>query len=184
MKRIAAAVAAMAFLVASQAHAALAVGDTAPEFKLKAALAGKDFDFDLNKQLKKGPVVLYFFPAAFTPGCTQEAHDFAEATDVFNSMGATLIGVTAGNIDRVKEFSAVECRNKFAVAGDTDQSTIKAYKAVFDKKPEWSNRTSYVITPDHKISLAYSDLKPDEHVARTLAAVKAWKDAKGKAKKG
>ena len=95
-------------------------------------------------------------------------------------MGATVIGVTAGNIDRVKEFSALECRNKFAVAGDADQSIIKSYKAVFDKKPEWSNRTSYVITPDHKISLVYSDLKPDEHVQRTLAAVKAWKDSKTK----
>lgn len=180
MKRIAAVATAVAFFVAGQAHAALSVGEKAPDFKLKAALAGKDYDFDLAAALKKGPVVLYFFPAAFTAGCTQEAHDFAEATDTFKSMGATLIGVTAGNIDRVKEFSSLECRDKFAVAGDANQSVIKSYKAVFDKKPEWSNRTSYVITPDHKIAMVWSDLKPDEHVTRTLAAVKAWKDSKGK----
>ncbi len=180
MKRIAATAAALAFLVTGQAHAALKVGQKAPEFTTKAALAGKDYNFSLNEALKKGPVVLYFFPAAFTAGCTAEAHEFAEATDTFKSMGATVIGVTAGNIDRIKEFSSLECRDKFAVAGDANGSIIKSYDAVFDKKPEWSNRTSYVITPDHKITLVWSDLKPDEHVSRTLAAVKTWKDSKGK----
>src|ERR1700740_1878487 len=84
-------------LMTSAANAALAVGDKAPDFALKAALGGKEFDFSLSQALKKGPVVLYFFPAAFTKGCTIEAHEFADATDRFNKLGATLIGVTAGN---------------------------------------------------------------------------------------
>ncbi|HEY8950899.1 MAG TPA: peroxiredoxin [Rhizomicrobium sp.] len=163
-------------LMTSAANAALAVGDKAPAFAIKAALGGKEFDFSLDKALKKGPVVLYFFPAAFTKGCTIEAHDFAEATDRFNKLGATLIGVTAGNADRVTEFSSVECRNKFAVAADADQKVIKAYDVVLPKHPEYSNRTSYVITPDHKIAFAYTNMEPDSHVALTMQAVQDWRD--------
>jgi len=163
-------------LLTSAANAALAVGSKAPDFDVKAALGGKEFDFSLDKALKKGPVVLYFFPAAFTPGCTIEAHDFAEATDRFNKLGATLIGVTAGNPDRVTEFSSVECRNKFAVAADADQKVIKAYDVVLPKHPEYSSRTSYVIAPDHKIVFAYTDMSPDNHVALTMQAVEDWRD--------
>jgi len=158
------------------AMAALSVGAKAPEFTTKAALGGKEFTFSLADALKKGPVVLYFFPAAFTPGCTQEAHDFAEATEKFAALGATVIGVTAGNASRVTEFSSVECRNKFAVAADPDQKVIKAYDAVLKQKPEWSDRTSYVIAPDGTILLTYTNLDPSQHVARTMAAVKAWRD--------
>jgi peroxiredoxin len=157
--------------------AALSVGAKAPDFTTKAALGGKEFTFSLADALKKGPVVLYFFPAAFTPGCTQEAHDFAEASNKFAALGATLIGVTAGNPNRVTEFSSVECRNKFAVAADSDQKVIKEYDAVLKQKPEWSDRTSYVIAPDGTILLAYTNLDPAEHVARTMAAVKKWRDA-------
>lgn len=157
--------------------AALTVGAKAPEFTTKAALGGKEFSFSLAEALKKGPVVLYFFPAAFTPGCTQEAHDFAEASDKFAALGATVIGVTAGNANRVTEFSSVECRNKFAVAADPDQKVIREYDAVLKKKPEWSDRTSYVIAPDGAILMSYTNLDPGEHVARTLAAVKAWREA-------
>ncbi|HTK78984.1 MAG TPA: peroxiredoxin [Rhizomicrobium sp.] len=156
--------------------AALSVGVKAPDFTTKAALGGKEFTFSLADALKKGPVVLYFFPAAFTPGCTVEAHDFAEATDKFAALGATVIGVTAGNADRVTEFSSVECRNKFAVAADPDEKVIKAYDAVLQKKPEWSDRTSYVIAPDGTILMTYTNLDPSEHVARTMAAVRAWRD--------
>src|SRR6201992_3022778 len=166
-----------AAIAATSASAALKVGDKAPDFALKAALGGKEFDFKLAQALKKGPVVLYFFPAAFTQGCTIEAHEFAEATDRFKAQGATLIGVTAGNPDRVTEFSSVECRNKFAVAADADQKVIKEYDAVLKKKPEWSDRTSYVIAPDGAILMSYTNLDPGEHVSRTLAAVKAWRDA-------
>jgi peroxiredoxin len=176
MKRIFAFALAASALLAVPAHAALAVGAKAPDFALKAALAGKEFDFSLADALKKGPVVLYFFPAAFTPGCTVEAHDFAEATDKFAALGATVIGVTAGNANRVTEFSSVECRNKFAVAADADQKVIKAYDAVLKQKPEYSDRTSYVIAPDHTILLAYTDLNPDKHVDLTMEAVKKWHD--------
>lgn len=177
MKRILASTLLLACITASPGHAALAVGAKAPDFDVKAALAGKEFDFSLNAALKKGPVVLYFFPAAFTPGCTIEAHDFAEATDKFAALGATVIGVTSGNADRVMEFSSVECRNKFAVAADPDQKVIKAYDAVLTKKPEYSDRTSYVIAPDHTVLMTYTDLNPDKHVDMTMDAVKKWKAA-------
>src|SRR2546423_15228606 len=167
----------VAALLATPALASLQVGANAPDFSAAASMAGKQFKFALADALKKGPVVLYFFPAAFTPGCTQEAHDFAEATDKFAALGATVIGVTAGNANRVTEFSSVECRNKFAVAADPDQKVIKAYDAVLKKKPEWSDRTSYVIAPDDTILLAYTNLDPSEHVVRTMAAVKAWREA-------
>jgi len=167
----------MAALASGSAWAALQVGAKAPEFTTQAALGGKEFTFSLAQALKKGPVVLYFFPAAFTPGCTQEAHDFADATAQFAALGATVIGVTAGNANRVTEFSSVECRNKFAVAADPDQKVIKAYDAVLKRKPEWSDRTSYVIAPDGSILMTYTNLDPTEHVTRTLAAVKAWREA-------
>ena len=167
----------MVVLASGSALAALQVGAKAPDFTTQAALGGKEFTFSLAGALKKGPVVLYFFPAAFTSGCTQEAHDFAEASDKFAALGATVIGVTAGNANRVTEFSSVECRNKFAVAADPDEKIIKTYDAVLQKKPEWSDRTSYVIAPDGTILMAYTNLNPDEHVARTMAAVKSWRDA-------
>ena len=163
--------------IPSAAYAALQVGAKAPDFTTKAALGGKEFTFSLAAALKKGPVVLYFFPAAFTPGCTQEAHEFAEATGQFAALGATVIGVTAGNADRVTEFSSVECRNKFAVAADPDQKVIKAYDAVLTKAPQYSDRTSYVIAPDHTILMTYTDLNPDKHVDMTMDAVKKWKAA-------
>ena len=177
MKKILGAVALLgAGLIATAANATLAVGTKAPDFDIKAALAGREFNFSLNAALKKGPVVLYFFPAAFTKGCTIEAHEFAEATDRFNKLGATLIGVTAGNADRVTEFSSVECRNKFAVAADADQKVVKAYDVVLPKHPEYSNRTSFVIAPNHKIVFAYTNLEPDNHVALTMQAVQDWRD--------
>jgi peroxiredoxin len=177
MKRILGCALVLAGLAWAPAHAALAVGTKAPDFAVKAAQAGKEFDFSLADALKKGPVVLYFFPAAFTPGCTVEAHDFAEATDKFAALGATVIGVTSGNADRVTEFSSVECRNKFAVAADPDQKVIKEYDAVLKQKPEYSDRTSYVIAPDHTVLMSYTDLNPDKHVDLTMEAVKKWKAA-------
>ncbi|MDE1915506.1 MAG: peroxiredoxin [Sphingomonadales bacterium] len=158
------------------ASAALPVGEKAPDFTLKAALAGKPMTFSLRQALKKGPVVLYFFPAAFTKGCTLEAHAFAEATDDFNKMHATVIGVTAGNIDRVAEFSSVECRNKFAVAADPDAKIAGEYKnqLQFNGKVI-SDRTSYVIAPDGKILLSYTNPNPEEHITKAMEAVKAWR---------
>jgi len=174
MKLILAGVAAFALAAASPALAALKVGDKAPDFTAKAALAGKDFDFTLNKALKKGPVVLYFFPAAYTSGCTAEAHEFAEATPEFEKLGATVIGVTAGNVDRIKDFSKEHCRDKFAVAA-ADKALIRSYDVALAVKPDWSNRTSYVIAPDGKILMSYTDGNFAGHVTQTMDAVKAYK---------
>jgi peroxiredoxin len=173
------AAAALALAATSPALAALKVGDKAPEFTAKAALAGKDFDFKLAKALKKGPVVLYFFPAAYTSGCTAEAHEFAEATPAFEKLGATVIGVTGGNVDRIKDFSKEHCRDKFAVAA-ANADLIKTYDVVLPMKDNLSNRTSYVIAPGGKILLAYSDLNFQGHVTQTMAAVKAYKAGKKK----
>jgi peroxiredoxin len=164
-------------LVASVAsvplYAALAPGADAPDFTTQATLAGKPFTFALAEALKTGPVVLYFYPAAFTKGCTIEAHDFAEATDKFKALGATVIGVSHDPIDTLNKFSVSECRNKFAVASDADLKISKAYDAKILMTP-YSNRTSYVIAPNGKIVYAYSALDPDKHVENTMNAVVAW----------
>ena len=179
MSRLLAGIAAtvLALTAASPVLAALKVGDKAPDFTAKGALAGKDFEFKLSKALKKGPVVLYFFPAAYTAGCTAEAHEFAEATPEFEKLGATVIGVTAGNVDRIKDFSKEHCRDKFAVAA-ADKALIKSYDVAMMVKPEWSNRTSYVIAPDGKILLSHTDGNFMGHVTKTMDAVKAYKATK------
>ncbi len=119
--------------------------------------------------------MLYFYPAAFTQGCTIEAHDFAEATDTFKSLGATVIGVSHDNIDTLNKFSVSECRSKFAVAADTNQHIMRAYDAVLSLKPDYANRVSYVIAPDGKVIYSYVSLNPDKHVANTLEAVRQWR---------
>jgi len=169
-----------AALLALPALASLKVGDPAPAFTAQASIGGKVFQFTLAEALKKGPVVLYFYPAAFTSGCTVEAHDFADAVEQYSALGATVIGVSHDNIDTLNKFSVSECRSKFAVAADPDESIIKSYDAVLAQKPEYANRTSYVITPDGKILYAYTDLHPDHHVENTLAALKEWKVKGGK----
>ncbi|BCW88875.1 Putative peroxiredoxin [Alphaproteobacteria bacterium SO-S41] len=168
---------AAAFLFALPAAAQLSEGADAPSFTAPATLGGKEFLFSLSDALKTGPVVLYFYPAAFTKGCTIEAHDFAEATDKFKSLGATVIGVSADGVAKLNDFSVSECRSKFAVASDADQKIMKSYDAVLEKKPELSNRTSYVISPEGKIIFAYTALDPEGHVEKTMAAVEAWKAA-------
>jgi len=161
--------------IAAPAYAALQPGTPAPDFTVKAALAGEEFTFSLKESLQQGPVVLYFFPAAFTAGCTLEANLFAEATDDFKAQGATIIGMTAGNIDRVNEFSQVECRDKFAVAADPGAQIARRYNAVNAGNPERSSRTSYVIGQDGRIAYTLTDPVPAKHVENTLAAVKAAK---------
>src|SRR5471030_1760232 len=165
----------MGALAATSAWAALPDGHPAPDFTTQATLAGKPFTFSLADALKKGPVVMYFYPAAFTPGCTVEAHNFAEATDKFKALGATVIGVSHDNIETLNKFSVSDCRNKFAVASDADQKITKEYDAVLAQKPEYANRTSYVIAPNGKIIYEYTALSPDNHVANTMAAVEKWK---------
>lgn len=166
-------------LSAFHASAALPEGAKAPDFELGAALAGKPMTFSLAKALRQGPVVLYFFPAAFTQGCTLEAHAFAEATDDFKKLNATVIGVTAGNVERVAEFSKLECRDKFAVAADPGAKVAAEYQTQFKSKNGMAlaARTSYVIAPDGKILLSYTDPNPELHIQKTMNAVKAWHDA-------
>jgi thioredoxin-dependent peroxiredoxin len=163
-------------LIAIPAYAALPDGAKAPDFSTDASLAGKEFKFSLADALKKGPVVLYFYPAAFTPGCTVEAHEFAEATAKFKQLGATVIGVSHDPIEKLDRFSVSECRNKFAVASDADGGIMKAYDSVLPDHPEYANRTSYVIAPSGEIIYSYTAMNPDKHVENTLAAVKKWQD--------
>lgn len=171
---------ALAFGLATPTLAALAVGTKAPAAIARATLGGKEFDFSLAEALKKGPVVLYFFPAAFTPGCTMEAHEFAEAVADFNAAGASIIGVSRDPIDKLNKFSVSECRSKFPVAADTDGKITTAYDAVLSKNPAYSDRTSYVIAPDGTIIYEYTNLDYAQHVTNTLKAVKDWKAAQNK----
>jgi len=158
-------------LGAGPAFAALETGAAAPDFTADGALAGQPFKFRLSEALRNGPVVLYFFPAAFTPGCTLETQMFADKAEAFKEAGATLIGVTRGNVDRLAEFSREHCRDKFPVAAVTKE-TVEAYNVVLPARPDWSDRTSYVISKDGRISFVHSAMKPDEHVSKTLEAVK------------
>ena len=163
-------------LLGAVAHAALSVGAEAPGFKAQAALGGDQFTFTLADALKKGPVVLYFYPKAFTKGCTIEAHNFSEATERFKELGATVIGMSADDIDTLKKFSVLECRNKFAVASDEGGHIMKQYDAVMPNRMDVADRISYVIAPDGKVIYAYASMSPDLHVQNTLDAVQQWKD--------
>ncbi len=167
-------------LAAVPALAALPDGARAPTFTATATLGGKVHTFDLAAALKKGPVVLYFYPAAFTPGCTIEAHDFAEAIGKYKALGATVIGVSHDPIAKLQKFSVSECRSKFAVAADTDGHIMKAYDAVMPGHDEYANRVSYVIAPDGTILYSYTDMHPGKHVANTLAALGKWHAAHAK----
>ncbi len=164
---------ALSLALASPAVAALAPGAKAPDFTTQAVIAGKPFSFTLSQALKKGPVVLYFFPKAFTSGCTVEAHQFSEATADFAKAGATVIGVSADDLPTLTRFSVEECRNKFAVAVATP-AMIKGYDATLPLM-KLSNRTSYVIAPNGQIAYGFSAMSASGHVANTLAAVRALK---------
>lgn len=168
----------LAMFTSFGAQADLSVGAPAPDFSAPASLGGKPFTFSLATALKNGPVVLYFYPAAFTPGCTVEAHLFAEATPRFKALGATVIGVSTDNIDTLHKFSVSECRSQFAVASDADKKISKAYDALMLKVSGWSSRTSYVIDRNGKIAYVYSDMSPDKHVTNTLAVVEKLAAAK------
>ena len=167
-------IALLAMSVAFPAQAALKPGDNAPEFKAPASLGGNVYTFSLADALKKGPVVLYFYPAAFTTGCTKEAHDFADAVDAYRALGATVIGVSHDDIDTLRKFSVSECRSKFAVAADPDHSISKSYDAVLKLMPKYADRISYVISPDGHIVYAYTAMDPDKHVENTLDALRKW----------
>jgi peroxiredoxin len=164
---------ALAFPSVGQAE--LPVGAKAPDFATHGALGGKAFDFKLRDALRRGPVVLYFYPKAFTQGCTLEAHAFAEAYDDFHAAGATVIGMSNDDLPTLQRFSTEACRNKFAVATATP-AIIKAYDV--DLKREGvstglTSRTSYVIARDGKITMVHSNMDWRDHVRLTLEAVRA-----------
>jgi peroxiredoxin Q/BCP len=162
-------------LFAAPAAAALKVGDKAPDFTAQAALGGKEFSFALADALKKGPVVVYFYPKAFTHGCSLEAHAFADAMDKFNGMGASVIGVSHDDIATLDKFSTQDCANRFPVASDGDQHIMKSYDAVLEKNPDFANRTSYLVAPNGTILAEYTDLDYSKHVDTMLSALQSWK---------
>lgn len=176
IKRFLVAASAAAMMLAVPANAALQQGDSVPSLVTQGVLAGKTFNFNLQQELRKGPVVLYFFPKAFTPGCNLEAQAFAEAIDEFKAAGAQVVGMSGDSLDDLEQFSVKECGGKFPVARATP-STIKAFDVALtmngQRNENLTSRTSYVIAPDGKITMVHSDLNWADHVSRSLTAVQA-----------
>ncbi len=164
-------------MAAVPAAAALRPGAAAPDFTTRGAVAGKVFTLNLKDQLRHGPVVLYFFPAAFTSGCSAEARAFAEKIDAFRAAGARVIGMSADPVDKLAAFSKAECAGKFPVAS-AGPAIVKGYDVALGRQMEGrdiTSRTSYVIGRDGKIAFVHDDMNPAEHVATTLAAVRDLK---------
>ena len=172
---------------ATPALAALQAGDAAPEFSAKASLAGHAFDYVLTDALKKGPVVVYFYPSAFTEGCNVQAHTFSVHKADFDAAGATIIGVSLDSIARLNAFSADPkyCAGKVAVASDADGRIVKAYQLKVESSAEpfkdtrgivvdhdFSERTTFVVTADHRIHAVIGGVEPASNVAAALAAVR------------
>jgi peroxiredoxin Q/BCP len=177
-------------LISLPVLAALKAGDMAPDFSARGSLGGKEFDFSLQQALKKGPVVVYFFPSAYTKGCDLEAHTFSQEIDKFTAAGATIIGVSADSIARLNRFAADPdfCAGKFPVASDTDKKIATSYNlsanavkaGMLDVKGDAVDhdlieRVTYVIGKDHKIIATFSSkddgISPDQHVAKALEIV-------------
>ena len=158
------------------AFAALDIGESAPTFNAQAALGGTVYNFSLTDSLKQGPVVLYFFPAAYSEGCSIEAHDFAEAVEEFKALGASVIGVSGDDIETLAKFSVQVCQSRFPVASDKSQAIMKSFDAVMQTRPEYANRVSYVIAPNGTIVFQYMSLNPTKHVEKTLDAVRNWSE--------
>lgn len=173
MRRILAAAAAVLAL-AAPANATLTIGAKAPTFTTRGAVAGKVVTVNLAQQLKKGPVVLYFFPAAFTAGCNAEARAFAENVANFRAAGATVIGMSADPVEDLQKFSATECAGKFAVAS-AGPKVVAGYDVALGRQVKGrdvTRRTSYVIGRDGRIAFVHDDLSAERHVALTLEAVR------------
>lgn len=184
----------MAGALAMPAFAALKTGETAPDFSTKASLAGKEFQFTLKEALKKGPVVVYFYPSAYTQGCNAQAHAFSESKEKFDAAGASIIGVSRDSIARLNQFSADPeyCAGKFPVASDVDGKIATSYSLNKMALPagfkdtkgnvvdhEATERTTFVVTPDSKVVAVFSSaddkISPAEHVNKSLAAVQQLK---------
>ena len=174
MKKFTLGFAALGLAVASPAFAALKVGDAAPAFSIPVATNGAVSTFSLKDALKQGPVVVYFYPKAFTGGCSLEAHQFSEAIPAFQAKHVTVIGVSTDNIDTLKKFSQETCQGKFPVGADTKAVVTKAYDAQMGTM-NMSNRISYVVGPDGKIAFVHADGDASTHVSSLLQAVGAGK---------
>jgi thioredoxin-dependent peroxiredoxin len=180
----------LSLLICLPVWAALKIGDKAPDFTARASQAGKEFTFSLSDALKKGPVVLYFYPSAYTKGCDLEAHTFATEREKFDAAGATIIGVSGDSIERLDQFSSDPeyCAGKFPVASDANLSIAKSYNLnVTSIKAgqtdvrgveighDMIERETFVIGKDHKIIATFSSsedkLSPDQHVEKSLAIV-------------
>jgi peroxiredoxin len=172
--------------VAVPAFAALKEGDKAPAFTAKASLAGKAFDYSLSESLKKGPVVVYFYPSAFTQGCNIQAHTFSENMDKFKAAGASVIGVSLDSIQRLNDFSADPqyCAGKVAVASDATGSIAKSFELNVGAAREgakdtrgqeighgFAERTTFVVTPDGKIAATIGGVSPADNVMKSLEMV-------------
>ncbi|WP_066546637.1 MULTISPECIES: peroxiredoxin [unclassified Sphingomonas] len=167
------AAAALAFTVTAPLGAALVPGSKAPDFKTQGAMAGKVVPVRLSTLLKRGPVVLYFFPAAFTPGCNAEAKAFADQMDAFRAAGATVIGMSADDVPALQRFSTEHCAGKFTVAS-ASADVARGYDVVAGAG-RTTARTSYVIAPDGRIVFTQENTSPAAHVRNTLEAVRAWR---------
>lgn len=185
--------------IANSSMAALKEGDTAPNFKIPASFAGKATEFSLKDQLKKGPVVVYFYPSAYTKGCNIQAHTFSVNSEKFAAAGASIIGISLDNITRLNEFSADPeyCAGKLKVGSDVDGKVAKLFD--LDVKPAaegktdtrgasidhgFAERTTFIVTPDGKIAATIGGLSPTENVSQSLEAVEKLAAAKLAAKKG
>lgn len=164
----------LAIVGATPLAAALPLGSRAPDFTTTGAVAGREFKLNLRAQLKRGPVVLYFFPKAFTKGCTLEARAFSEAMGEFHKAGAEVIGMSNDDLPTLKKFSAQECRNAFPVASATG-GAAKAYDVAWAEHPGLTKRTSYVIARNGRVVMVHDDSDWSQHVAKSLAAVRALK---------
>lgn len=174
------------------ALAALKEGDAAPAFKAQASLAGRAFNYSLQDNLKKGPVVVYFYPSAYTGGCNIQAHEFAENIDKFAAAGASVIGVSLDSIERLNDFSADPqyCAGKLPVASDADSKIAKSYDLVIrdvapGKKDSrgieinhgFAERTTFIVTPNGKIAATIGGVAPADNVQQTLVAVQKLSSA-------
>jgi len=179
-------------LTPMSAHAALQQGDTAPPFSAQASLAGKEFTFSLGDALKKGPLVVYFFPSAYTQGCNVQAHTFAMNHEKFAEAGATVVGVSLDPIGRLNEFSADPefCAGKLAVASDADGKVVRLYELQIREAPVgmkdtrnqeiqhgFAERTTFVVTPDGKIAATIGGVSPFDNVRKALETVEQLKNA-------
>jgi peroxiredoxin len=175
MSRIACWIGLASLAAAGVAHAALSSGQAAPGFTAPATIGGKEFSFSLSEALKQGPVVLYFYPAAFTKGCTEEAHEFASAIDRYKALGATVVGVSGDDIATLDKFSVSECQSKFPLVADADRKIMTEYDSVLGSVTTRASRTSYVITPDDRVLYTYTASSPEQHVENTYNALASWR---------